>query len=120
MPELYFILSRESVAPGGSLISDRPVKGVLNPDGTGYVDLVSNDLILGKSFYTIRAEYLNGSGTTTGLDLWDFVAGPDGGPVTDGFISPVGPSQLEVWISETDNPAYFWWFNPATQLLGWN
>lgn len=114
MPELRFILSEESIAVTGQLISDRPVLGTLFSDGTGYVDLVPNEAIIGVTHYRVQGTYLDSGGTPVGMDLFTFTAREGGGPISE-MINP-GTYNPAIWWVDTEEPPSknVIWLNPVT------
>lgn len=126
-PRLLFSME-DGAASGANLLASQPYVCIPGPTGDFSAAIASSVGLTTPSgkpaTYRLIVEWLDSGGNYTRQDLWSnlFVPYVPNGNVNIGDLirDASAINHLDVWISETDNPAYFWWFNPATQLLGWN
>jgi hypothetical protein len=85
--------------------------------GLWSIALASTDGMLNTTWYTISIQWLDSTGNYIGKDFLDaklFVPSA-GGTISDLLVFSYGGGQ--VWVGETDNPNYRFWYQPSTALL---
>lgn len=105
-PRLVFTPSQPSTT-SGTLLSAKPFRVGVDPDGHFEVDVQPTDVTSPESFYTVRVEWLDTDGGFIGVDLWDF---PIYVPSTGGAIGDL--------MRATANPQLAWvGVNPPSGVL---
>jgi len=110
-----------STSEGGMIHATRTIKASVTLD-TGYfaADLSITDEMSPEVWYTIRVEWLDSAGQYTSLDVpdWKIRVPVGGGNIFQLVDTPATTNS--VWVGETNNLAYRFWFKPSTNDLWMN
>lgn len=116
-PSLVFIPSRPAITTTNHLLVSKEIAATVTPTGSFTVDLTPTADIRPDTFYGLRMEWLDSVGGFVQKDFPDFQlrVPPEGGVLNDllGDLS----NFLDVWVDETDNPTFAFWYQPSTGLL---
>ena len=116
-PRLVFTLSEPAISSTVHIIATKPVYADISPTGSFTVELTPNVDLRPTTYYLMRLEWLDIGGNYTGVDFldWHFIAETGGGVIPDmlGDLSNI----FDVWVGETDNPHYEFWYQPSSTIL---
>ena len=103
---------------GAGVFFSLPISIIPNTDGTFSVGLVDTETLAPADiFYRMKIEWLDAAGNFIGFDeMPGELRVPAAGGVL-GDLTTMPRSALEVWVGETDNAAYRFWYQPSTGIL---
>lgn len=119
---VVFIPSGVGVSIAAHLLATKPIYADVSVTGSWSVDLTPTTDVRPDIYYSIRLEWpdpnlLGPNQGFIGKDFPDFQlrVPPEGGVLNDllGDLS----NFLDVWVDETDNPTFAFWYQPSTALL---
>jgi hypothetical protein len=117
-PRLVFTLSEPAVSTTVHIIATKPIYAVISPTGSFTVELTPNMDLRPTTYYSMRLEWLDSGSNYTGVDFpnWKFNA-ETGGGVIPALLGADLTNIFDVWVGETDNADYEFWYQPSTTIL---
>lgn len=95
----------------------RTIEATPNSSGQVTVGLIDNETVSGGSHYDVSIKWLDPLNNFVQEDiLAQNVLVPTGEWVL-GDLLELTPTALEVWVGETNNLAYGFWYQPSTTIL---
>jgi len=117
MPQIIFTPSGPATTET-KLFATRPIVVTPAVGGAFSVDLKSTDDVQPAVWYRATVRWLDSAGEYVSQDSPDFkLFVPAAGGAIGSLLRDVIPFPSEVWVGETDNPDYGFWFQPSTNIL---
>ena len=116
-----FELNDPNVSNAGTLIFDR-IKWVTTDAGGNFnVELAPTTGMRGDAYYSIRGQYFSVDGEWVDLDVFPyrfFVRNTgDVLNIADLLERPTPEGDVWVWVGESNDPTYRFWYQPSTANL---
>ena len=101
-----------------NLLSTIPIYVTLDPNTTAFdFSVIASENTRPTVRYRIQYGYIGGGGAFAPMDFpeWNLLV-PEGDWYFTELLG-IPPTALDVWVGETDDPAYGFWYQPSTTIL---